>query len=121
MRREDNHRHTWLYFLNFAEQLHAVHFVHAQIANHQVDTFFCQYAKPLLTAFRRIHPVALADQAHSQQLKQAGIIIHQQQVRRFTVTHVYPHQMPPDVTYQRPAYGWKAGVQCPSGFAVCGW
>ncbi len=40
---EDNYRHSRLHFLDFSKQLHAVHFIHAQIANNQIHFFTVQH------------------------------------------------------------------------------
>ncbi|MNE75477.1 hypothetical protein D3C80_1716410 [compost metagenome] len=74
---QNDHRHPRLVFLDLGKQRHTVHFIHPQIADHQVDLFAGQQAQSLLTAFRRGNVKTFAGQAHAQQLEQAGIVVNQ--------------------------------------------
>ena len=65
---KDNHRHPGLLLLDLREQLQAIHFIHAQIADHQIDFLAAEHFQPLLPAFSGDHAVAFADQTHPQQL-----------------------------------------------------
>ncbi|MNZ65460.1 hypothetical protein D3C78_836550 [compost metagenome] len=87
MGREYNDRHSGLQLLDFDEQLHAIHLVHTQIADHQIDFLAPKRLQPFLPTFGGDNAVAFADQAHSQQLQQAGIVIHQQEMGRFATCH----------------------------------
>ncbi len=87
---EDNHRHAGLQLLDLGKQLHAVHFIHPQIADDQIDLLAPQHLQPFLTAFGGHHTVTLAHQTHAQQLQQARVVIHQQKMRRFSACHGFP-------------------------------
>lgn len=64
-------------FLDLSEQRHAIHLVHAQIADHQIDLFARQQAQRFLAAFGGGDVKTFAGQAHAQQLQQAGIVVNQ--------------------------------------------
>ncbi|MNR22273.1 hypothetical protein D3C85_1392170 [compost metagenome] len=65
---QDNHRHSGLQLLDFDKQLHPVHFIHAQVAYHQIDFLASQCFQPFRATFGGNHAVTFADQTHSQQL-----------------------------------------------------
>ena len=77
MRGEDDHRHARLMLLDLGEQRHAVHLVHTQIADHQIDLFARQQAQRFLAAFGGGDVKTFAGQTHAQQLQQAGIVVNQ--------------------------------------------
>ena len=76
VRGENNHRHSRLHLLDFAEQLKAVHLVHPQIADHQIHFVTAQHAQRLRPALGGQHAVSFADKTHAQQLQQARIVVH---------------------------------------------
>ena len=63
--------------LDLGEQRHAVHLVHTQIADHQIDLFARQQAQRFLAAFGGGDVKTFAGQTHAQQLQQAGIVVNQ--------------------------------------------
>ena len=63
---ENDHRHAGLPLLDLTEQLQAVHFIHPQIANHQIHFLTPQHAQRFRPALGGDHAVAFADQAHAQ-------------------------------------------------------
>ncbi len=79
MRRQDNDRQTGMEALNFTKQRQAVHFIHAQIADHQIDLFFIQLAQRVWPAVGGSDLKPFAGQTHAQQLQQRGVIVNQQQ------------------------------------------
>ena len=87
MRGEDDHRHARLMLLDLGEQRHAVHLVHTQIADHQIDLFARQQAQRFLAAFGGGDVKTFAGQTHAQQLQQAGIVVNQEQIGRFACGH----------------------------------
>ncbi len=79
---EQDHRQPRHLALYLAEQRQAVHLVHAQVGKYQVGAVDLQGAQRLAAALGGGHPVAAALQAHAQQLEQADVVIHQQDMRR---------------------------------------
>ncbi len=59
---ENNHRHAGQPLLDLAEQLQAIHFIHPQIANHQIHFLTPQHAQRFRPALGGDHAVAFADQ-----------------------------------------------------------
>ena len=88
VRGENDHRHARRTALQFVKQRHAVHFVHAQVGEHQVGAVLGQAVQCLASALGGGHAVASAFQAHAQQLEQAGVVIDQQNMRG-GVLHVF--------------------------------
>ena len=68
VRGQDNHGHTRLLLLDLREQLQAVHFIHPQVAYHQIDFLAAENFQPLQPAFRGHDAIAFTHQTHSQQL-----------------------------------------------------
>ena len=68
MRGQDNHGHTRLLLLDLREQLQAVHFIHPQVAYHQIDFLAAENFQPLQPAFRGHDAIAFTHQTHPQQL-----------------------------------------------------
>ena len=75
---ENDHRHAGVALLDLAKQLQAVHFIHPQIANHQIHFLTSQHAQRFRSALGGDHAIAFADQTHAEQLQQSRIVIHQQ-------------------------------------------
>ncbi len=87
MRGQNDHRHARLELLDLGEKLHAVHFIHPQIANHQIDLLTRQNAQPFMAAFSGLNGKSFAGEPQAQQFQQARIVIHQQQARGFMLRH----------------------------------
>ena len=74
---QDDDRQARREFLQLVEQRHAIHFIHAQVGEHQVRACPAQAIQCLAPTFGRGDPIATALQTHPQQLEQAGVVIHQ--------------------------------------------
>lgn len=68
VRRQNDHGHTRLLPLDLREQLQAIHFVHPQVAYHQIDFLAAKDLQPLQPAFGGHDAVAFTHQTHPQQL-----------------------------------------------------
>ena len=77
---ENDHRDARHPPLQLVEQGQTIHFVHAQIGQHQIRRGLFDVGQRFATALRRGHPEAAAFQAHAQQLEQAGVVVDQENV-----------------------------------------